>query len=385
MITREELRELTQFRFQEATKCAISFYFQPNHPRNKAHSEEVIHTKDILRDAMREVLANGNDACVKDDLQKIAALAEELPSNHARAKAVFSYAPAKFWREFDLPPNLSESQVFVGQRFRLKPLAALIGAQPKLGVVLIDRQRARLFDLRLDKLTEQSSVFRRTPHRGDGYAGYDGGHAQRQVADEALHHFRFVADRLKDQSERGVWDKLIVGCHGVNWPEFEAQLHSYVKQRVLGHFTADVASTTDEEVRDQALRIFHEAMDLRRHDLVRQAVSLAKGHRRGVTGLRRVLRSLELGEVQTLLIGQNYAGHAVECLKCGRLDSHIVRYCSVCGNATREMEDVSEGIIPMAVRLDVELLYVNDPDLDQAGNIAAILRFRAEGRVRLSA
>jgi peptide subunit release factor 1 (eRF1) len=308
-----------------------------------------------------------------------------LESNHRRAKAVFSYAPTKFWREFDLPPDLPASQLFVGQRFRLKPLAALLGAQPKLGVVLLDRQRARLFELRLDELAEQTSMFHRLPRPTSGYSGYDAGHAERRVADEAMHHFRFVAERLKDLAERGVWDKLIVGCHQVNWAEFESNLHSYVRQRLLGHFTADVATMDNVEIRDQALRIFHEAVDRRRHELVHDAVAMARGHRRGVTGLRRVLRSLELGEVQTLLMGQNYSARAVECLKCGHLDAHIVRYCSVCGNATREMDDVSEGIIPMALRRDVELFYVDDPELDQAGNIAAILRFRADKHAQLSA
>jgi len=107
-------------------------------------------------------------------------------------------------------------------------------------------------------------------------------------------------------------------------------------------------------------------------------VSQARGHRRGVTGLRRVLRALELGEVQTLLMGENYIGQAVECTKCGHLDSHIVRYCSVCGSSTLKIDDVSEGIIPLAIRRDVELLYVKDPELDNAGNIAALLRYRAE-------
>jgi hypothetical protein len=43
------------------------------------------------------------------------------------------------------------------------------------------------------------------------------------------------------------------------------------------------------------------------------------------------------------------------------------------------LEDVSDGIIPAAIRRDVELLYVrDDPDFDRVGNIAALLRFRAD-------
>lgn len=389
MITREQLRELTQFRFDDGVNCAVSFYFQPQTPRNKAHLEQIILAKDMVREAMREVLHTGNDHCARTDLEKVLSLAEKLHSKSTRAKAVFACGKANFWREFDLPPDLPKSQLFVNQRFHLKPLALLLGAQPKLGVVLVDRHRARLFELRLDQLTELNSMFHSLTRRGrsDGYGGYDAGHAERSVADESLHHYKQVAERLKQQAESGVWEKLIVGCHETNWPDFEPHLHPYVKERLLGRFNADVANARNDDIRQNAMRIFRENLDCRRHQLAHEAVSQARGHRRGVTGLRRVLRALELGEVQTLLMGENYCSRAVECSKCGHLDSHIVSYCSICGSATRKMDDVSEGIIPIAIRRDVEVLYVNDPELDSAGNIAALLRFRTESAraVRLSA
>lgn len=380
MISREDLRELTHFRFQDSGKCAISFYFQPGTPRNKAHREQVIHVKEMVRDAMRSVMNDGNDACARADLEKVLALAEQMHKESPHAKAVFAYGKARFWREFDLPPDLVQSQLFVGQRFHLKPLAVLFGAQPKLGVVLVDRQRARMFDLRLDELTERSALFHHLPGRGgsDGFAGYDGGHAERHVAEEALRHYKLVAARLKEQAEAGLWEQLILGCHETNWPELEPHLHNYVKQRLLGRFNTDVATARSDEIRQRATRIFHDTLDRRRHDLVHQAVGQARGHGHGVTGLRRVLRALESGEVQTLLMGENYAAHAVECIKCGHLDSHIVRYCSVCGSETRRLDDVSESIIPLAIRCDAELIYVNDAELDNTGNIAALLRYRAE-------
>src|SRR4029077_16873569 len=123
-----------------------------------------------------------------------------------------------FWREFDLPAQLPGTQVFVNKRFHLKPLAMLLGAQPKICVAIVDRQRARFFDLRLDELQERDELFRALPRRrGDGYGGYDGGHAERHVANEAMHHLKTVADRLKAEAEKGAFEKLVVGCHDTNW------------------------------------------------------------------------------------------------------------------------------------------------------------------------
>jgi peptide subunit release factor 1 (eRF1) len=113
--------------------------------------------------------------------------------------------------------------------------------------------------------------------------------------------------------------------------------------------------------------------------VVAETIALAKGNSRGVTGLRRVLRALQMGEVQTLLLGDNYMARAVECSGCGHLDAHVVPFCALCGRATRELDDVCEAMIPVAIRRDIELFAVRDhPEFDRAGNIAALLRFRAD-------
>jgi peptide subunit release factor 1 (eRF1) len=382
MITREEIRELAQFQPRENEEaCALSFYFQPHTPRNKSHREEAILAKDLVRQALRETDKNGNKKSAREDLQRILDIAGGLHGNQARAKAIFACGAKKFWREFDLPPLLPATQLLVNRRFHLKPLAALLGAQPRLCVALVDRQRARFLDLRLDELKERDGLFHALPRHGrsDGFGGYDAGHSERRIADEAMHHFKTVAARLKEELEKGIWEKLIIGCHENNWPEFEPQLHPYTKQRLLGHFSADVASVSNEQIREHATRILKHKLDERCHTLMQEAIGQAKSNSRGVTGLRRVLRSLELGEVQTLFLGYNYTARAVECPNCGHFDSHMVPNCAICGHETRDLPDVCDAIIPAAILRDVELFYVkNDPEFDRVGNIAALLRFRAD-------
>jgi len=381
MMTREDIRELAQFQSVEGEGCALSFYFQPQTPQNRLHREEAILAKDLVRNALREVEKNGKNGGARADLSRILDLAGNLRGNQARAKAVFACGAKNFWREFDLPPQLAGTQLFVNRRFHLKPLAALLGAQPWLCVALVDRQRARLFDLRLDELTEREGLFHSLSRRGrsDGFSGYDAGHAQRRTADEVKHYFKDVAARLKEEQDKGVFEKLIVGCHEGAWHEFESHLHPYLRQRLLGRFPAEVPTITNEQIRESANRILREAQDSRRQMLLKEALGQAQRNGNGVTGLRRVLRSLELGEVQTLLLGENFRAHAVECNGCGHLDSHIVRFCPVCGRETREIDDVCDAVIPMIIRRDIELFYVKDhPELDRVGNIAALLRFRTD-------
>jgi peptide subunit release factor 1 (eRF1) len=92
-----------------------------------------------------------------------------------------------------------------------------------------------------------------------------------------------------------------------------------------------------------------------------------------------VLRALEMGEIDTVLMARDYSARAVECTNCRHLDSHLVPYCPVCGRATRQLDDVCEALVPRVVRNSITLVLLNPDDtLDRIGNIAALLRFRAD-------
>jgi peptide subunit release factor 1 (eRF1) len=378
-ITREQIRELAEF--QDEKSCAVSFYFQPSTPRNKAHKEETILVKDLVRDALRSLETKDKKDAARSDTDRILQLSGELRSNGTHGKAVFACAAKNVWREYDLPASLPATQLFVDRRFHLKPIAHLLGASPLLGVVLVDRHRARIFELRLGELTEREDLFHPLSRKGrsDGYAGYDGGHAQHRVEDEARQHFKNVAEALKDLLEKGVFEKWILACQDAHLSLLEPQLHSYVSQALIGRFHADLAHITRDEIRTHAQQIAEQWQGDRLRELVSHALGEARSNGRGVTGLRRVLRSLELGEVQTLLLGENLQAHAVECTGCGHIDAHLVGFCPVCGRATQEIVDVGEAILPWVIRRDVETFYLkDDTDFDKVGNIAALLRFRSE-------
>lgn len=379
MITREQINELAQFEDRQA--CALSFYFQPAAPRNKAHKEEAILSKDLAREALRQLESKGKCDAARGDLERIVRLSQELRGNGAHAKAVFACSSQSLWREYDLPAQLSGTQLRVDRYFHLKPLAQILGAFPSLGIVLVDRHRARLFDLRLGELTEREGFFHALTRRGrgDGFAGYDGGHAQRRVEDEARQHFKFLADFIQGALDKGLFEKWILGCQDTHWPQMQAQLHSYASQKLLGRFSTEVAHVSLDEIRAHAERIFAESQERRCGEALRETISQARGNGRGVTGLRRVLNSIESGEVQTLLLGQNYHSQAVECAGCGHLDAHLVSFCPVCGRETRQVVDVAEALLPWVIRRNIELFYVkDDPEFDKVGNIAALLRFRSE-------
>jgi len=380
-MTLDEIRELATFQADETKgACALSFYFQPDPPQDRSHRREAIVAKDVVKQALKSAAATGNNGSLHADLDRVLDLATNL-RGHARGRAVFACSAQNFWKEYELPPHLVSTQIYLQPRFQLKPLAALLGAQPALSVAMVDRQRARFFDLRLDDLRERGAIVHMLSRNASsqGYNGYEGGHAERRVSEEALQHFKAVSERLRTDFEKGIWERLIVGCQDANWSEFESHLHPYVKQRLIGRFSADVASVSNEEIRDHAGALLNQWIAKRASTKVSEALDFAKSDGRGVTGLRRVLQALEAGEVQTIFLTENYSARAVECPHCGHLDAHLVPSCVACGKPTRELTDVCDAIIPIAIRRDIELFYLKEhTDLNRAGNIAALLRFRSD-------
>ncbi len=381
MMTRDEIRELAAFQADETKgACALSFYFQPDPPQDRSHRREAIVAKDLVKQALKSAVASGKNGSLRADLDRVLDLATNL-RGHARGRAVFACSAQNFWKEYELPPHLVATQIYLQSRFQLKPLAALLGAQPALCVAVVDRQRARFFDLRLDDLRERGAIVHMLSRNASSYGfnGYDAGHAERRVSEEALQHFKAVSERLRIDFEKGIWERLIVGCQDASWSEFESHLHPYVKQRLIGRFSADVASVSNEEIRDHAAAVLKRWIAERASTKAREAVDFAKSNGRGVTGLRRVLRALETGEVQSLFLTENYSARAVECPHCGHLDARLSPTCVACGSPTRELADVCDAIIPIAIRRDIELFYLKEhSDLDSAGNIAALLRFRSD-------
>ena len=67
-ITREEIRQLAEF--QDDKSCAVSFYFQPSTPRNKAHKEDSILIKDLAKEAVRGLEAKGKKDCARADMER---------------------------------------------------------------------------------------------------------------------------------------------------------------------------------------------------------------------------------------------------------------------------------------------------------------------------
>ena len=357
--------------------CAVSFYFYPRRPQNKAHSEDRILLKDLFRNAKKQAEAEGKQAAV-NDLNKLEDFSDRLAQTASTPIAVFACAEHDIWEQVELPGSRGESRVVVNGRFHLRPLAELRDRQ--ILVALADRVKVRFVRQNSRGLEQFDSIDSELPRkaRTDGFGGYDAGHKERHVGHWEMYHFKEMADRLKQLCESDSFDGVAIVCRAEIRPEIEPHLHSYVSDKLLGFIDNDPAMLSEEELRDEVSRLVQERESGEQQALVREVVGEAQRNARGSLGLKSVLESLERGEVQALVIGEGFSATISECVNCGHLDTRTASACALCNQQTREIDDVVDALTTNAMRSSLEIIFVNDPDFRRAGNIGALLRFRAD-------
>ena len=381
MITREEIREISEIYSPEG--CALTFYYQPAAPTDKSHRHEAILVKDLVREALVQSGQSGKNSFARPDLERILAMADQLQGNSRQAKAIFACSHRGIWHEYDLPPVLARTQLVVNSRFHLKPLAPVLDANPRVLVALIDRNKARIFDVANERVTELQDFVKleETPRKGksDGFAGYDGGRAERHDQNGAMQHFKIVGDFLQAYCLRAGIDRVAIGCREDLWSEIKPNLHKHTLDHLIGQFRIDPKLASPSEVKQKVDMLLAEQDGRRKLDLLREVIGEASRNGRGALGLRRVLRSLEMGEVQALLLEDKFAAPGVQCTNCNHIDINMSHSCGVCGQPTIGVEDIANPLLARAMGAGVELHYVpSNPDLDRVGRIAALLRFRAD-------
>jgi peptide subunit release factor 1 (eRF1) len=380
MITKADIRELANIHSPHG--CAITFYYQPTTPSNRSRRDETILVKDLVNNALRATEKKGSTPReARADLQRLLDMADSLRSEGRRGKAIFACASQGVWREFDVPARVPRTSLILNQRFHLKPLAAIFDGMQHACVALIDRTKARVFEITDGVIIEKLDFINEVTRRGrsDGFSGYDAGHNQRREMNETMQHFKFVSDAITGHFQGDGCEKLLVGCHDDVWPEFSPHLQTSVRQRLVGRFRIDAKAATEHEVYELAKDLLQQHDEERRQAMITEVIGEAHRNGRGAIGLRRVLRSIEAGEVQTLMIASSFSAPGVKCYHCGHMDLHNAAHCAMCGKPNTELEDLGDAIVGHAIRHGLELVYIGDDEqFDKIGRIAALLRFRAD-------
>jgi len=262
----------------------------------------------------------------------------------------------------------------------LRPVVEAMDDHERYGVVLTDKQRARLFTVVLGELTEHSDLISDTAGRsratGSDRWWSDKRH-QRHHENEVAAHTKRVIDALQDLALRSPFDRLVVAGP----TEAATQLARLMPRRMHGKLVETInlsVTATHDEILERTLEV-EQRMERQQEELLVEGL-MAELHEGGkaVAALAPVVDAVNHGRVWKLIYAKGYTTEGGECRGCGAFSARTVGACPVCGerltSVTGLVDRLSQGVLGVGGHVEV----VGSEAVNRLvplGPIAAFLRY----------
>src|SRR3954452_630822 len=365
----DTLRRLAELRPDDGKVISIYLNLDPTEFASGPARATAINS--VLDEASRA--AKEEDPAVREDVERVREVFKSFDFQGAHGVAVFANGSEDLLEVIKLPRSVDNAVVIDESPF-IEPLAEVQSAT-LYGVVLVNRQVARIFRGSRDRLDEVARVDDQV-HRRHDQGGWSQARYQRSVEKEAKDHLKNASEELLRRHKRRPFDALFVAAPEAVFSDFCETLHPYLKERVVGRFEINVEHTNADDVRQaagDAIAAYERGLEKEMLDRVVQGIE-AGG--RGVAGLADTLGTLNEQRVEVLLLQDNFDSPGVCCPQCGWLGPSGVSACPADGTQTSQRDDVTDLAVRRAITQSAQVVIVRDDErLEPLGSIAAVLRF----------
>src|SRR3954454_25115032 len=303
--------------------------------------------------------AREEDPAVREDVERVRELFKTFDFQGAHGVAVFACGPEDLLEVIKLPRTV-ENAVVIDESPYVEPLAD-VQAAAVYGVVLVNRQTARIFRGSRDHLEEVARVDDQV-HRRHDQGGWSQARYQRSVDKEAHDHLKNTTEELLRRHKRRAFDALFVAAPEAIYNEFCAELHPYLSERVTGRIEIDVENTQADDVQraaEEAIAGYERKLE--KETLDRLMAGAGSGGR-AATGLEDTLNALNEQRVEALLLQDNFDGAGVCCPQCGWLGTSCAAAYPADGTATVERDDVTDPPVRRAIPQSAQVVVVRDDE-----------------------
>jgi peptide chain release factor subunit 1 len=367
-IDESRIRDLAGFKGEDAPVTSV-YLDVDGRRRIRARDFEM-----ALERMLRPVRERASQDSVVADLKRIEDHVKGgVARSHVRGLAMFSCSAHDFWEVVELAVPVRD-RVVVNHSPYVRELEAVVAQHQRFAVLVVDRQRARLFLFQQGELLDQQEQLDLLPRHDDdgGQLGKDqvAGHTA-AAAHRHLKHAAAAAFAL--QQEQGFDHLVLCGPDEVT-AELERELHAYLRDRIAGRIHLAVSAGV-EEIRQAAEGVeatVERAREAATVDRLRQAVGTATT---GVAGLQQVLDALVARRVDTLVVSEGFEAPGWRCSSCLWVGTRG-RRCPVCAAEMEQVDDVVEVAVEEALAQACRVCMCRDnADLDVLGRVGALLRY----------
>jgi peptide chain release factor subunit 1 len=310
---------------------------------------------------------------LRADANRILELEDLVPVLQGRAVGFFR-CDRRGLEEAVLLPNRVRDRVDIGPTPFIRPLLAVLDEAHRYAVVIVDRERGRLFEFHLGQLEAMEREDGRAL-RDPNFAQGDKEHGVHNKARElAKRHYRQTADALEELATAHDIELVVVCGHTDTVPAFIEQLPHQLRPKVIGTCVVDPRTTTPGMTREEVERVVEDYERREEERLVARALDRVASGGAAAARLDWCLLAANELAIELLLVGGDASAPGRVCRRCGWLGLDGVE-CPVDGKPTDGTDDVIDD---MAARVfessgHVKHVYADTPLREH--QVAALLRF----------
>src|SRR4051794_37540776 len=244
-LSADTLRRLAELRPDEGKVVSIYLNLDPTEfASGAARSTAINSVLDQAGRAARDELPS-----VREDVERVREAFKGFDFQGAHGVAVFASGGEDLLEVIKLPRTV-ENAVVIDESPYIEPLVE-VQSGARYGVVLVNRQTARIFRGSRDRLDEVARVDDEV-HRRHDQGGWSQARYQRSVDKEAQDHLKNAIDELLRRHKRRPLGGPVGGGPQTIYKDFFGRLPPYFAERAAGRIDVDVEHTNADEVQRAA-------------------------------------------------------------------------------------------------------------------------------------
>jgi peptide subunit release factor 1 (eRF1) len=372
LISEDLIRRLASVKSQGSP--VVSLYLDIDGRRYPRYEDCELRAERMVKRAVARDAANGHVVSPADVGRIGEVVRHGVDRSRTRGLAIFSCASAGLWEFLELPVSVRD-QLVVNKSAHVRQLETIADESKTFGLLIADKQRARMFVFDLGQLVDKSELFDALPRGDDTMGDRDRGHQRHTLEAAAAHqHLRRAAQVAFEVYKQHPFDHLIIGAPDEIAHELERDLHSYLRERIAARVSVPT-NASEAVIRRAALQVEEDVERRMRGALVDRIREQAGAGTGAVTGLDKVLAALTERRVDTLVVSDGFELEGWRCPSCESLATRG-RRCPLCDGEMELVADVIEEAIEEAVNQHCHVVVCSDnPDLDVMGRVGALLRY----------
>jgi peptide chain release factor subunit 1 len=311
---------------------------------------------------------------VRSDIERIEVAAGEMQWAPG-AVAFFACSGYDLFEVVTLPRAVRD-RVVVDAAPWTRPMHAVLDDYHRAAVVVLDRRRARMWEVFRGESREEASFEAevvRKPNFG-GWYGLEEYRVNDRAEEVARRHFARVVDTLQDIFRDGRFELLLLGGHQAELQVFTEFLPKALRQRLAGTFTAEPSTVSEASVRATASELIEQYDRERDRRSVAEVLDREAAGGLAAAGLPACLAAGTASAVRLLLVQDGASAAGRGCAECGWLGLEG-ELCPVCGAKTSAHDDVVEELAARVIDDGGSVMRVVAETPLKQRVVAAALRF----------